>query len=35
MNFIIQPFNPENEIQHAYQTKGMRGIKQEGYMKGI
>ncbi len=32
--FHYSTFHPKTEIQHAYQTKGMRGIKQEGYMKG-
>ncbi|MDQ0201155.1 cobyrinate a,c-diamide synthase [Neobacillus ginsengisoli] len=32
--FHYSTFHPKTEIQHAYQTKGMRGFKQEGYMKG-
>ncbi|MDR6999775.1 cobyrinate a,c-diamide synthase [Neobacillus niacini] len=32
--FHYSTFQPTTEIQHAYQTKGMRGFKQEGYMNG-
>jgi cobyrinic acid a,c-diamide synthase len=32
--FHYSTFHPKAEIQPAYQTKGMRGFKQEGYMKG-
>lgn len=32
--FHYSTFHPEAEVPYAYQTKGMRGIKQEGYMKG-
>jgi cobyrinic acid a,c-diamide synthase len=32
--FHYSTFHPNTEIQHAYQTKGMRGFKQEGYRKG-
>ncbi|MFX3623855.1 MAG: cobyrinate a,c-diamide synthase [Ectobacillus sp.] len=32
--FHYSTFHPRTEIQHAYQTKGLHGIKQEGYMKG-
>ncbi|MED3564399.1 cobyrinate a,c-diamide synthase [Bacillus xiapuensis] len=32
--FHYSTFHPNTEIQHAYQTKGMRGFKQEGYMHG-
>ncbi|WP_028403302.1 cobyrinate a,c-diamide synthase [Ectobacillus panaciterrae] len=32
--FHYSTFHPKTEVQHAYQTKGMRGTKQEGYMKG-
>ena len=34
MNFTILPFIHKLKFNHAYQTKGMRGFKQEGYMKG-
>ncbi|XJZ28669.1 cobyrinate a,c-diamide synthase [Bacillota bacterium Lsc_1132] len=32
--FHYSTFHPKTEIRHAYQTKGMRGYKQEGYMQG-
>jgi cobyrinic acid a,c-diamide synthase len=32
--FHYSTFHPREEVQYAYQTKGLRGIKQEGYMKG-
>lgn len=32
--FHYSTFHPKGEVPYAYQTKGMRGIKQEGYMKG-
>ncbi|MFC3883962.1 cobyrinate a,c-diamide synthase [Bacillus songklensis] len=32
--FHYSTFHPDKEIQHAYETKGMRGIKNEGYMDG-
>jgi cobyrinic acid a,c-diamide synthase len=32
--FHYSTFHPGAEIQHAYQTKGMRGVKKEGYLKG-
>ena len=32
--FHYSTFHPRTEIQHAYQTKGMRGLKQEGYREG-
>ncbi|PLR80388.1 cobyrinic acid a,c-diamide synthase [Bacillus canaveralius] len=32
--FHYSTFHPKTNIQYAYQTKGMRGTKQEGYMKG-
>ncbi|PLT33185.1 cobyrinate a,c-diamide synthase [Bacillus sp. V5-8f] len=32
--FHYSTFHPQSEVQHAYKTKGMRGIKEEGYMKG-
>ncbi|MCQ6279453.1 cobyrinate a,c-diamide synthase [Bacillus sp. EB600] len=32
--FHYSTFHPKTEIQPAYQTKGMRGFKQEGFMKG-
>lgn len=31
--FHYSTFQPTSDIHHAYQTKGMRGTKQEGYMK--
>jgi cobyrinic acid a,c-diamide synthase len=31
--FHYSTFHPRTEFHHAYQTKGMRGYKQEGYMK--
>jgi cobyrinic acid a,c-diamide synthase len=32
--FHYSTFHPRTEFQHAYQTKGMRGHKHEGYRKG-
>ena len=32
--FHYSTFQPTIEIQHAYQTTGRRGFKQEGYRKG-
>jgi cobyrinic acid a,c-diamide synthase len=32
--FHYSTFHPKTEIVHAYQTKGMRGFKKEGYLKG-
>jgi cobyrinic acid a,c-diamide synthase len=32
--FHYSTFHPKAEVPYAYQTKGMRGIKQEGYRKG-
>ena len=32
--FHYSTFQPKSQIQFAYQTKGMRGTKQEGFMKG-
>ncbi|MCM2532705.1 cobyrinate a,c-diamide synthase [Neobacillus pocheonensis] len=32
--FHYSTFHPKTEVQHAYKTKGLRGLKQEGYMKG-
>jgi cobyrinic acid a,c-diamide synthase len=32
--FHYSTFHPRDEVPYAYQTKGLRGIKQEGYMKG-
>jgi cobyrinic acid a,c-diamide synthase len=32
--FHYSTFEPREEFQPAYQTKGMRGIKKDGYMKG-
>jgi cobyrinic acid a,c-diamide synthase len=32
--FHYSTFAPKTEIQNAYQTKGMHGTKQEGYMEG-
>jgi cobyrinic acid a,c-diamide synthase len=32
--FHYSTFHPTAEVNYAYQTKGMRGTQQEGYMKG-
>ncbi|NRD79188.1 cobyrinate a,c-diamide synthase [Bacillus sp. BRMEA1] len=32
--FHYSTFHPRTEFQHAYQTQGMRGFKEEGYMNG-
>ncbi|MGJ7919223.1 cobyrinate a,c-diamide synthase [Neobacillus sp. LXY-4] len=32
--FHYSTFHPKDEISPAYQTKGMRGIKEEGYLNG-
>lgn len=32
--FHYSTFHPRTDFQSAYQTKGMRGFKQEGYMSG-
>lgn len=32
--FHYSTFHPKTEIQPAYQTSGLRGCKQEGYLKG-
>jgi cobyrinic acid a,c-diamide synthase len=32
--FHYSTFHPKQEVRHSYQTKGMRGVQQEGYMLG-
>jgi cobyrinic acid a,c-diamide synthase len=32
--FHYSTFHPTAEVTYAYQTKGMRGVQQEGYMQG-
>jgi cobyrinic acid a,c-diamide synthase len=32
--FHYSTFHPKTEVRHSYQTKGMRGVQQEGYMQG-